>query len=248
MKTQQMTGARIVAFCLVAMMACSKTGEAGEDGQEGNEDAIEDPGSAADASSHAIPAALSAIEGAAEDGYDKGLAGDFAAAKAAAATVGDQWAAYRPQAIRDGAQAAWLTGMDGAVAGFRTAAAAGTDKVTVARAANAISAWMDKFFGLYSNPVPVEVIRLDYLGREVVLDAMSADFVAAARQDSEIEATWTQVRPKVVAAGGTQQAKDTDAALVELATAIQAKDGPATIAKANAVLDLVDSLEGVFAK
>ncbi len=232
----------------MALTAWGKASEAGEDGQEGSKGAVNDPGAAANASFHAIPAALSAVEGAAEDGYDKGLAGDFAAAMAAATTVHDQWTTYRPQATRDGAQAAWLNGMDGAVAGFKTAASAGTDKVAVARAANAISAWMDKFYGLYSNPVPAEVIRLDYLGREVVLDAMSNDFVAATQHDTQIATAWRQVRPKVVAAGGTQEATDTDAVKVALGTASQAKDGPTTIAKANVLLELVDSLERVFAK
>lgn len=193
-----------------------------------------------------VPAGLLDVEGQAEDAYDKALAGDFAAVVIAADEIDSAWQAYRAQAVTDGATPADVDAMDTAISELRSVAASSTEVAIVARAANAISAPMDELFSLYDPIVPPDILALDYLGREVVLDGMEVDMAAATADVDTIDTTWAGVRPIVVEAGGDVVAMDYDASITALRADIAAQDGPALVTEANAGLELVDVMEGVF--
>lgn len=194
-----------------------------------------------------VPDALLAVEGGAEDAFDHALADDLPAVSAEAVTISATWRTFRAEASSDGASAADLAAMDAAVAGLGTIVMTSTDRVTVARAANRISAPMDELFALYAPPLPTPVLALDYLGRELVLDGLGADFTGAAAHLDEVAATWGTVRPAVVAAGGVIEARDYDAAITAARAHVVAADGAALVIEANHGLDLVDAIEAVFA-
>jgi hypothetical protein len=164
---------------------------------------------------------------------------------AAAASLDRDWQAFRPQAQAAGATAAVLDATDQAVAGLDDAAA-GTDGLAMARAANAVSAAMPDLFSLFQPAVPPALLTLDGLGRELVLDGKEADFTAASGHLASLSAAWESARAQVVAAGGTTEAAQYDAALSALDADTSASDPARLQTDANAGLDLVDAMEKLF--
>ena len=211
---------------------CTSEGNEGEEGAE--------PGAGE------VPAALLAVEGAAEDAYDKALLADYAAVMDAASLLDTKWSAFRGEAKQDGAAQKELDAMDAAIGGLMQAADSPKDEASVARAANAVSAPMDELFALYDPTVPPAVLALDYLGREVVLDGMDTDFAAAGADVDDIESTWAPLEALVVDAGGTTEADDYAASIADLRDDIAAHDDQQLVIDANAGLELVDSIEQVF--
>lgn len=193
-----------------------------------------------------VPAALKQIEGDAEGAYDEALAGHVAAVAKVAATIDTGWKAFRVEAEAAGGRTEDLAAMDAAIAGLVSAAANTTDAILLARAANAVSGPMDELFALYEAPVPPAVLALDYLGREVVLDARQADYAGADQHVSTIEATFATFRAELVADGGEQDAKDYDASVAAMREDVKAPDAKKLEADANVGLELVDAMEGVF--
>jgi hypothetical protein len=96
----------------------------------------------------------------------------------------------------------------------------------------------------YSNPVPVDVTKLDYLGRDLEIWAASGDQQKLDQTSAQIQSTWQSVRPQVVANGGTAEAQNFDATVQQVQQA-QSPDQYGSLAKP--VLDQVDYLEKVFA-
>ena len=194
-----------------------------------------------------VPAGLSAVESGAEDAYDMALAGDNAAVARTAETLSHSWGHYRSQALQDGASEALAAQVDDAIAGLHDAAnQQGIEHVSLARAANMISAPMDELYALYQPTVPADVLALDYLGREVALDGMDGDPGAADADITEIEARWATLRPEVVEAGGSKEAADFDASIDGERGAVLAGDAQGLVDTANVQLELVDALENVF--
>jgi hypothetical protein len=195
---------------------------------------------------NAIPAALQQIESQAEDAYDHALASNHEAIASDASSISSGWRSFRAQAAGDGAGAADLSAMDAAVSAFSGSAATSTDVVALARAANGVSATMDELFALYEAPVPPEVLSLDYLGREIVLDARAGDSAAARTDIDELEATFASIRARLVAGGGDQVATDYDASVAAMRADVAVEDAASLQRDANAGLEIVDEMEGVF--
>jgi hypothetical protein len=198
------------------------------------------------ATSGTIPSDLTEIEGLAEDAYDKALVSDYSTVSTDATAIQEYWTAFREQATSDGASQNDIAALDSAIPGLSDAAAAAESPVSVARAANTISASMDELYALYSPSVPTEILVLDYLGREVVLDGMEADLTAAGADTDTIQSTWDSVRARVIEAGGEKEAQDYDANITAIRDAISAGNADEVVNQANAGLELVDTIEQVF--
>jgi hypothetical protein len=199
-------------------------------------------GEGAEPGSGQIPAPLLALEGAAEGAYDQALAGDAAGYASSARTIDAGWKAWRGEAVSDGASATALSDMDRAVAGMTGADGA----VPRGRAANAVSAPMEPLFEIYGPTVPTGLLVMDYLGRELVLDGMAAEFSVATTDVDRLAKTWAALRPKVLVAGGAKEAADFDAVIESLKTDAAASSSASLIHHANAALDLTDVVEKLF--
>ena len=171
---------------------------------------------------------------------------DYTAVADAAAMLDKQWKAFRATAQKDGAAAGDLKALDTAIAELIKAADAATSEASVARAANAVSAPMDELFALYDPTIPVDVLALDYLGREVVLDGMDKDWSAATADVDSIEAKWKTLKKSVTDAGGKTEAADYAASIADMRTDIEAEDDIKLIKDTNVGLELVDAIEHVF--
>ena len=191
------------------------------------------------------PPVLTDVESSAEDLVDYALARDrpevVAEARALTATVnGPAASALRKTGVPDGEvllleERATRVGKMSSHGAF----------VAVALAANGVSELMPSLYRHYRNAVPPLVLRLDYLDREAQLRSL-------ARQPRNVTAaveglgnTWPHLRPRVIAAGGTDEAKAYDRHVVAMER-LRPGDRRAVQAEAVRGLELVDELERVF--
>lgn len=119
----------------------------------------------------------------------------------------------------------------------------GASQLRVSLAANSVSQLMPSFYGRYQDPVPPKVLKLDYLDRQVQLDSRGAQKANLRATVRQLDATWQQLRPQLVQAGGAKVAKAYDQHVNALK-----RGGTATAIQKQAVhgLDIVDKMEGAF--
>lgn len=194
-----------------------------------------------------VPADLEAVEAAAEGTFDKAVVGDFPAARTLSGDLATAWTKYRPRAMRDKAPPAAIDAIDRAVDTLPGKLAGTPIAIDVARAVNEVSAPMSQLYVLYHPTVPVDVLDLDYLGREVLLDALGADFARAGRDLDRIKTTWSVLEPKVTGAGGTAEITQMTSTIANARAAIDAGKATDLEAAARAELEVVDAIEAVFA-
>src|ERR1700686_893885 len=109
-------------------------------------------------------------------------------------------------------------------------------------AANQITRDVAEMTAVYKVIVPVEVVLLDYYGREVEIWAEAKDTSKLQATVREMRKTWDAVRPSIEAKNSAL-AKKFEGLVLQL----EAAKGPADYAKvAKPVLDEVDNLEKVF--
>ena len=119
----------------------------------------------------------------------------------------------------------------------------GAPALQVSQAANSVSQLMPGFYSRYHDPVPPTVLKLDYLDRQVQLDSQAGRRGHLRQTVQQLDATWQQLRPQLVRAGGASVATAYD----QHVRALKAGGTPAAIQKqAMHGLDVVDQMEGVF--
>ena len=115
----------------------------------------------------------------------------------------------------------------------------------VSLAANQISALMPVFYARYQDPVPPDVLKLDYLDREAQLRSLVGDRASVRMAVAELSATWTSLRAQVLEAGGGRVARRFSRHVRSMR---RLQDGADRELQKEAVtgLELVDELEQVF--
>lgn len=205
----------------------------------GGGDVAEDP----------IPTELADVEAAAEDGFDAALKSDRARVLAAAQQATNRWGAYGARATGGAVPADAFDAVTAAITAVNSlVAATNAPALDIARAFNCVSAPMARLYAVYGPPVPVTLLDLDHLGREVLLDARAADMQRAATDLDALATQWTAFRAQVVAARGTAQASQMDGTLGQARSAIAGNDPAALELAAVAEADAVDVIENLFAQ
>jgi hypothetical protein len=203
----------------------------------GGEDGAVDP----------IPPALATVESAAETGFDAALAANRAQMATAANLASNAWADYSKRAAADGVPTDAIASTTAAIAALATLVTSNAPTLEIARAFNAVSAPMARIYAVYKPPVPENLLDMDYLGRELRLDARAADLQHATTNLDALTNQWTAFRSRVVAAGGTTQALQMDGSLAQARAAIVASDAAALEQAAVAQAEAVDAIEALFA-
>jgi hypothetical protein len=126
------------------------------------------------------------------------------------------------------------------------ALAARAELLRVSLAANQVSALMPEFYAHYADPVPPEVLQLDYLDREAELRSKAGDRAAVVAAAGELSSTWATLRPQVMSAGGGRVAVAFTRHVSSMRRLAKGSDRPALQKEARTGLELVDRLEGVF--
>ncbi len=118
------------------------------------------------------------------------------------------------------------------------------DRTKAMEAGNALTRDFARATAAASN-TPVEVVMLDYYGRELEIGAAEgeAGMARLRRAGTEIRSTWDAVRPRVVERGGDAEARGFDALVQRVE---QARTPEEHGAVATPLLDEVDRLEAVF--
>lgn len=193
----------------------------------------------------AAPPPLRSLESTAEEAYDNALAGEPITEDAE--EMARAWRDYRPKAEAAGANAELLRKVDGALEVLRVTAASRSDSFRLARAANGVSEPMGALLALHSSVTPAAVTDLDYLCRELELDARASDFARSAADLSRLEETWTALRPRVMRTeDGPDVAPHVDDFVRRVRDAFERRDAEGAKRAAQEGLDLVDELEDVF--
>lgn len=196
-------------------------------------------------SGQAVPKPLADIEAQAEDVVDKVATGDWAAVGQDVATMRADWTSYGPAASSDGVPAATAGAFTTALDRLETASAA-RDAAATAQAANDASAATVEMLGRYDLGHPVEIGRLDVIGRQVVIDAGAGDFQAASGQMRQAEQQLAAAQPSLVAHGGDQVLTQTRATLAEMQRLAEARNADGLTTQATVLLEVVDGMEGLY--
>ncbi|HYR88182.1 MAG TPA: hypothetical protein VE422_29150 [Terriglobia bacterium] len=97
----------------------------------------------------------------------------------------------------------------------------------------------------FKSPVPIEVTRLDYYGRQLEISSSQKDEARLKATAADMVIAWNALRPPLEAAGGATEAEQ----FGKLVAQVQAAQSAADFGKlATPVLDEVDNLEKVFTR
>jgi hypothetical protein len=251
MPTVRRTGlASIVATALlVAVLAIAVSGPGCGD-SNGNQSS--EPGEAPEKTEPAeerpspVPKSLGTVESGAEDTIDFAHRGE---------RVKVVTTARRLRRAAEGPAAADLRDAgvpEGRISAMRDRArllqnlAPRADLARVSLAANQISALMPGFYARFEDPVPPDVLRLDYLDREAELRSLAGDEASVLPAVNELFTTWTRLRPSVIDAGGRRVAARYTRHVRSMRRLARGSDHQALQSEAVNGLELVDELEHQF--
>jgi bacterioferritin len=111
--------------------------------------------------------------------------------------------------------------------------------------ANAITKVIPDIYDHYQVTVPTDLGRLDYLGREILLNVEKGDWTAARNTAAEVLRVWTRLKPNLNAAA-QKSAADFESTVNALVGDVGRQDSVATTRDASALLDKVDVLEQAY--
>jgi hypothetical protein len=193
-----------------------------------------------------VPTELSTIEAAAEDIIDVLPHERWRVVARDTRDIGAAWSTYQRRAEADGAGADVMANLTRALSELRYAASTATVPAA-AQSANDVSAATVELLGLYDSGVPVDIGRLDVVGRQIVFDVERGDLVAAGDQVQRWASIWRGgLRADVVAHHGRSVAARTDASLNAMERAVAAGQGQALVTQARVGLELVDAMERLY--
>jgi hypothetical protein len=197
------------------------------------------------AAADAVPDSLTNAGEFAENIYDHARDGDWpAAAKKLAALRAALLQVKTDLAKPTADQQKQLAALEPQMAVVEKAITA-KQKQDATREANQLTLTLAEVSVPFHPKIPVDVTRLDYLGRELEIWAAVPDAQKLKATADEIAATWSRLRADVVAHNGAKQA-DTFGALVAKASAAKSTAEYAAVTKP--ILDEVDNLENVYKK
>lgn len=230
-------GLLIAGFLGVGALAGGNGGASASSGAQQAAPAAPAPKPAASSASAAsVPKPLENAGHYGENVYDQAKLGDWSKANAELASLKGAISQLNGTGVSDqGRLSADVAALEKAItARDQQAALLASNKVTF-DVANASAS--------YKTPVPVGVTKLDYYGRQLEIQAAAKDTAGLKQTAADIQSTWNQVRPQIVANGGTKEAKQFDVTVAQ----VQKAGTPAQYGKlANPVLAQVDFLENVF--
>ena len=112
--------------------------------------------------------------------------------------------------------------------------------------ANQITGIGVDFENHFSHKIPPEVSRLDYLGREILLEAKANNSIAVNRRLSDIDEIWTVLKPVVISKHGVKQAAEFES-LVSKIKSLKGKLNSVEFRQTvNKYSDQIDRLEKLF--
>jgi hypothetical protein len=230
------------SILLLALLALSCGGPSDEGSEEPDE--AEEAEGADEGSAGGVPRPVLSIESDAEDAIDMVFAGKWDRVAADADSIASSWTEFVGSSEGSAVTDEHRREMDEATADLKAAAQA-EDELAARQAANDVSKVIVDVFDLFDFKIPSDVGRLDWLERQVIIDADRDDWDAVAGDVVQTRETFDRVKPGVVAAGGEEEALDCETSVAKQGELAASRD-PAIVDEANIALELVDDLESVY--
>jgi hypothetical protein len=190
------------------------------------------------------PKPLLAIEEQAEDIGDRVPSGKWPRIAADVAKVKASWAAYHSHIAADNIDAATVQSFETALTNLTTAVRAKNGPKT-SQAANDLSRATVELFGKYKLSDPVQVGRLDVIGRQIALDIAAKNPEGVAQQIEQARMEWAAIRDDV-SGRSTAVAQQVDATIAALAEGQQANRTGFLNSETRVFAELVDSIEQLY--
>ncbi|MDX6576419.1 MAG: hypothetical protein QOE96_2372 [Blastocatellia bacterium] len=230
----------VIVLVALGLGACSSGSQSGLNASRA-ERKSNPPGAtpaAANSKTEKAPAVLMDAGEYGENIYDFAKANDWKKADAKLAALKEATKKVRAEVKN---QSKNIDGLDADVAALDRAVTA-KDRPATMTAANQITRDVAGMTAAYKVSVPVEVVLLDYYGRELEIWAEAKDAGKLQATAREMRKTWNAVRPSIEAKNPAVAKK-----FEGLVAQVEAAKAPADYAKvAKPVLDEVDNLEKVF--
>jgi hypothetical protein len=201
--------------------------------------------SASTARGKPLPESLSDVEAATEDVIDQVDAGGmWPAIVKAAADISAAWESYKPQGKLDRADDKVVSEMDAFIAQL-SASAAAQDAATTEQAANDVSRDLIEVFALYDIGHPIQIARLDVIGRQIVIDVKRGDIVAAASQVAAAQTQYQAIKEDIQSRSADVD-DSTEDTLDAMQSAADKSDAATLTSEAKAFLEIVDDMERLY--
>jgi hypothetical protein len=196
-----------------------------------------------------IPQSLRTVASAAKQTTDTVLSGDRATAVTSANVLRDAAQGAAADDLADADVPATLVAELKTRAAAVSAIVARGKPVAVALAANRVFELVPDFRAVYSDPVPSQVTRLEYLDREARLQALAGDRGRVDDAVGGLDVAWKVLRKDVVRAGGSAAARPFDAHLRAIDALVKADAGLRALGReAQHGLRLVDEIKAVYTR
>ena len=228
----------LMFFSTIWLNACSSGSRSGANTNPNNASATPPTASPAVTRTECVPASLANAGEYGENIYDYAKANDWKHAEIKLAALKEAIKQMRAEVKK---QSAAVDSLETDVAALGRAVAA-KDRHATVREANQVTFDVANMTAAYKLSVPVEVIKLDYYGRELEVWAEAKDANKLQATVREMRQTWDSLRPTIVVKSATE-AKKFDALVAQ----VEAAKTPTDYARvATPVLNEVDNLEKLF--
>jgi hypothetical protein len=223
--------ALLALLVLPVALACDASG--GGSGEQG-----------VDSGTTAVPATVLDIEADAEDAIDMVFAGNWVRVASDADSIAENWSDFTASEEGADVNEEQRAEMARAILALYTSASA-EDGLAARQAANDVSKVIVDVFDLFDVTIPTDIGRLDWLERQVIIDAERQNWDAVRGDLDETRAKFDHVRDDVSEKGGDKEVSDYEASLTRQDELAASQDA-AIIDEATVALELVDELEQVY--
>ncbi len=152
-----------------------------------------------------LPTAIYNTGEAAEDLVDFAQAGNWKEIKIKINTIDDLYKAYRSEVLSNKLSSQLLDFYSMYIEQLNSSLKSKNSK-DIAFAANQITGIGVDFSSHFKQKIPAEIGRLDYLGRELLLEAHDNNLTAIDRRLGDVDYTWQSIKPDILAHHGVKQA------------------------------------------
>lgn len=192
------------------------------------------------------PSQLDSLESDSEDIIDDITKNDWTSAKSKSSDIKAKFSELSPILKKDSVSADIINGINSTIIKLENAVDA-KQSYEARVQANQISNYIPDVADYYTVKIPTDIGRLDYLGREILLNAEKADWTSATSNFQTASNLWNGLKAQMSSSYKTDI--DTfQSNLDSLKSAIDKKDSAETAKQADALLENIDTLENDFNK
>ena len=191
-----------------------------------------------------VPKQLDAVESNAEDIMDDIYAKDWQKAKSKVDVIKTNMNELIPLLQQAQVPSRLISDMQNAISNLEQSVKLEKSLQAVARA-NLITQYIPDILDYFKVIIPTNVSRLDYLGRQIIINVEGNDWTEANNNYMLAKKVWERLKPELDAKYSKDSASF-DQILNDIQDSIKGKNYQSTINNANKMLDQVDVLETDF--